>query len=109
LSLYRFAHLWFLIGCVTCLKSNVPFDTTQSYRMIPLPGLKSLWEASSRSAWELEYAAFCKFQANGLATLGDLIDAQNSRHSSLLAQKLDQWNAGVDNLGTLLNLINTMV
>jgi hypothetical protein len=109
LTLFRFAHLWFLIGCVTCMKGNVPFDTSQSYRVIPLPAPKSLWEASSRTAWESEYAASCKFQSNDLVTLGDLLDAQNSRHLPLAARQLDKWNAGMDNLGTLLNLVNTII
>lgn len=41
-------------------------------------------------------------------TLGDLIDAQQSVDTPSNAQKLDRWNAGVDNLGCLLNLIGSM-
>ena len=101
--------MWFLIGCVVCVKTGVTCDPTQSYRFLPLPGLKSLWEASSQSAWKSEYEASRVLQASGLSTLGDLIDVQKSAYSQANAQKLDKWNAGVDNLGSLLNLVGTTV
>ncbi|KAF2495287.1 hypothetical protein BU16DRAFT_385713 [Lophium mytilinum] len=107
--LCRLAHLWFLIGCVICIKTGIPCDPSQSYRFLPLPGLKSLWDAPTESAWELEYEATRILHTSGLETLGDLIDAQNSRYSPSNAQNLDKWNAGVDNLGALLNLVSTMV
>ncbi len=105
----RLSSLWFLIGCVICVKTGITCDPSLSYRDLPLPGLKSLWEATSQSAWELEYEASRDLQASGLETLGNLIDAQKSSHSTSNAQKLDKWNAGVDNLGSLLNLVGTMV
>lgn len=46
---------------------------------------------------------------SGLITLGDLIDAQRSEYAPANANKMDSWNAGADNLGTLLNLVNAMV
>ena len=49
------------------------------------------------------------FQSSGLESLGDLIDAQQLDYTPLNAQKLDKWNAGVDNLGSLLNLVGNMV
>jgi hypothetical protein len=82
---------------------------SQSYREITLPSLKSLWEAPSHAAWAEEYEASYSLQRSGLVTLGDLIDAQRSSYSRSNAQKLDKWSAGVDNLGSLLNLVNTMV
>lgn len=48
-------------------------------------------------------------QMSGLVTLGDLIDAQKSADISSSAKKLDDWNAGVDNFGALLNLVGGMV
>ncbi|RDW74921.1 hypothetical protein BP6252_06063 [Coleophoma cylindrospora] len=105
----RLVNLWFLIGCVICVKTGISCDPSLSYRNIPLPSLKSLWEAPTHSAWESEYGASHMLQASGLANLGDLIDAQQSGHLPLNAQKLDIWNAGIDNLGSLLNLVSTMV
>ncbi|KAF2807717.1 uncharacterized protein BDZ99DRAFT_392022 [Mytilinidion resinicola] len=105
----RLAHLWLLIGCVICIKTGIPCDPLQSYRSLPLPGLKNLWEAPTQSAWEFEYEASHILHTSGLVTLGDLVDAQKSGYSPSNAQKLDKWNAGVDNLGALLNLIGTMV
>jgi hypothetical protein len=83
-------------------------DATNSYRNLPLPGPKSLWEASTRSAWETEYEA-SRFQTSGLVTLGDLIDLQQSDYTPSNARRLDTWNAGVDSSGSLLNLVGTMV
>ena len=48
------------------------------------------------------------FQAGGLVNLGDLIDAQKADYTPATARKLDVWNAGVDNLGSLLNLVGSM-
>jgi hypothetical protein len=105
----RLAHLWFLIGCVICIKSGIPCDPSQSSRSLALPALKSLWEAPSQAVWELEYEASLNLRANGLATLGDLIDAQKSAFLPANAQKMDKWNTGIDGLGSLLNLVGTMV
>ncbi|KAF2099004.1 hypothetical protein NA57DRAFT_76240 [Rhizodiscina lignyota] len=105
----RLSNLWFLIGCAICVKTGVVCDPSQSYRSLPLPGLKYLWEAPSQAAWEVEYEASRVLQTSGLVTLGDLIDTQQSGYLVSNAQKLDKWNAGVDNLGSLLNLAGTMV
>lgn len=105
----RLANLWFLIGCVICVKTGLVCDASQSYRTLLLPSPKSLWEAPTQSAWESEYEASRILQTSGLVTLGDLIDVQQSDFLPSNAQKLDKWNAGVDNLGTLLNLVSTMI
>lgn len=105
----RLSHLWFLVGSVICVKTGIPCDPMQSYRTIPLPSLKSLWEASDQQTWESEYEATRNLQLSGLTTLGDLIDAQTSALVHKNAQKLDKWNAGIDNLGSLLNLVGSMV
>lgn len=106
---YRLSSLWFLIGCVMSVKTGNPYDTSQSYRSLPLPSPKSLWEAPTLSAWESEYEASRVFQVRGLITLGDLIDVQRSQYTPSNARKLDEWNAGTDNIGSLLNLVGTMV
>jgi hypothetical protein len=104
------ASLWFLFGCVVCVRTgNKCGDPAQTYRDILLPSPKSLWEARTRSAWQSEYDAYRILQVGSLVTLGDLIDAQQSRYTLANAQKLDRWNAGVDTLGSLLNLVGTMV
>lgn len=97
------------MGCVICIKTGLNLDPSQSYRSIPLPSIKCLWEAPTQSAWESEYEASRILQTNGLDTLGDLLDAQKLRHLPRNARKLDVWNAGVDNLGSLLNLVGAMV
>ena len=100
---------WLLVGCVVCVKAGVPCDPTESYRSIPLPAPKSLWEASTQEAWELEYDASRMLQLSGLVTLGDLIDLQRAEYTPANARKLDVWNAGIDNLGALVNLVGSML
>lgn len=67
-----------------------------------------MWEAPTGNAWKLEQETCRMLQTNGLITLGDLIDAQQSEYTPSNARKLDMWNAGVDTLGCLLNLIGSM-
>lgn len=105
----RLANLWLLVGFVVCVKRGVPCDPSESYRNVPLPGPKSLWEASTPSCWEMEYEASRMLHFSGLVTLGDLVDLQRSEYTPSNARKLDMWNAGVDNLGSLLNLVGSMV
>ncbi|KIW67837.1 hypothetical protein PV04_07061 [Phialophora macrospora] len=105
----RLSSLWLLIGCVVCVKTGVACDPSGSYRSIPLPGPKSLWEASTQSAWELEYEASRMLHVRGPVTLGDLVALQRSAYTPSNAGKLDVWNARVDNLGSLLNLVHTMI
>lgn len=85
------------------------FDTAQSYLNLQLPCSRSLWEAPTHVAWESERETIRTFQMSGLVTLGDLISAQQSEYTTSNANKLDSWNAGIDNLGTLLNLVGAMV
>ena len=105
---HRFANLWLLVGVAVCTKNGNICDASQSYKTLPLPGPKSLWEAPTQFAWESEYEACHVFQPNGLGTLGDLIDAQQSASIPANARKLDKWNAGADTLGCLLNLVGSM-
>lgn len=92
-----------------CIKTGNIYDASQGYRSLQLPSPKSLWEATTQSAWESECEATRTFQMSGLVTLGDLIDVQQSDYTPSNAKKLDKWNAGVDNLGSLLNLVGAMV
>ncbi|EXJ59234.1 hypothetical protein A1O7_06666 [Cladophialophora yegresii CBS 114405] len=105
----RLSSLWLLVGCVVCVKTGVDCDPTSSYRGIPLPGPKSLWEAPTQSAWEVEYEASRMLHAKGPVTLGDLVDMQRSPYTPFNSGKLDVWNARIDNLGSLLNLVHTMI
>ena len=107
-SAFRYQHLWLLVGCVVCIKNGNIWDPSRSYRVLPLPCPKNLWEAPTQAAWEAEYEVCQMSQTTHLSTLGDLIDAQQSEHTPWNARKLDQWNAGVDNLGCLLNLVGSM-
>jgi hypothetical protein len=100
--------LWFLLGCVVCVKTGIVCDPSQSYRHIPLPSSKYLWEAPTQAAWEKEQEAY-RMLPGELLTLGDLMDAQSNGFSPPHSHRLDKWNAGVDGVGVLLNLARNMV
>ncbi|EXJ79568.1 hypothetical protein A1O3_07847 [Capronia epimyces CBS 606.96] len=105
----RLTNLWFLMSCAVCVKNGVSCDASQSYRSLPLPSSKSLWEAPTQSAWEAEYKGSRIFHHSGMVTLGDLLDVQQAPYMPSNIRKLDLWNAGIDNLGSLLNLVGTML
>ncbi|GAM91293.1 hypothetical protein ANO11243_093410 [Dothideomycetidae sp. 11243] len=94
---------------LSTLGSGLAYDPMQSYRTIPLPGPKLLWEARTRAAFDKEFSAGGVLRSSGLISLGDLMDAQQSSHLADSAQKLDRWNASVDNLGLLLGLVGPML
>ncbi|RVX70531.1 hypothetical protein B0A52_05182 [Exophiala mesophila] len=104
----RYAALWLLVGYVVCVKNGRALDSSHSYRSLMLPCPKSLWEAKTQSSWEAELQACRVLKTSALVTLGDLVDAQKSDYTPTNALNLDMWNAGTDNLGTLLNLVCTM-
>ena len=104
----RFANLWLLVGFAVSIKNGNICDATQSYRTLPLPSPKSMWEASTQTAWESEHDAYCHSQTKNFTSVGDLIDAQNLPYTPSNARKLDMWNARIDNLGCLLNLVASM-
>lgn len=91
-----------------CIKTGNIFDTAQSYLNLQLPCSRSLWESSTHAAWESEREATRTFHTSDLVTLGDLIEAQQSEYTTASAIKMDNWNAGVDTLGNLLNLVGGM-
>lgn len=107
--LLRVACLWFLVDRVVCVKTGTPCETTQSFRALPLPSHKSLWEANTHSVWQSEYDAWCTMHSRGLSRFGDLIDAHKLAGDMANARRLDVWNAGADSLGILLNIATAMI
>lgn len=106
---YRLAILWLIIGAVICVKTGRPVDTTHSYRILLLPSPKAVWEAPAQLSWHYEYEASRVTRICGLSTIGELLDAQELSHLTSNSRKLDKWNADIDNLGFLLNLIAPMM
>lgn len=94
---------------MACVRTGTPCETTQRFRALPLPSHKSLWEASTHSAWQSEYDALSTMHSRGLSRLGDLIDAHERAGDIANARRLDVWNAGADGLGILLNMVAATV
>ena len=100
--------LWILIGRTARFEVNVPCEVVDQYRDIPLPCPKPLWEARTRMAWQTEYAIYMSTPRSELGVFGDLIDAYKPDKALASRVDLDNWNAGTDNLGVLLNLSAAM-
>ncbi|KAF7590323.1 hypothetical protein BBP40_002973 [Aspergillus hancockii] len=106
----RVACTWFIISRVICVKTGIPCDTTEVYRAIPLPSSQSLWAASCPEMWDSEYrASQVRYCRPRLAYFGELIEAQRNPGDAMMAQKLDTWHAGADQLGFMLMLATAMV
>jgi hypothetical protein len=102
---YRVAILWFLVSRVVCVATDTPCNTPEEIQTLPLSSPKSLWEANRRSLWQEEYEAYKVAQSTKLSAFGQLLDAQRGAVKVADTRKLDAWNSGIDNLGTLLNLV----
>ncbi|KFY25268.1 hypothetical protein V493_04730 [Pseudogymnoascus sp. VKM F-4281 (FW-2241)] len=106
----RTVLVWFLIAQTVRIKTGVPCDTLNGFRALPLSSPKSLWEARTRSAWQLEYEGYKSMQRMSMDVFGDLIDAcKESDVGSSKTLRLDTWNANADNLGILLSLGAAMI
>ncbi|KAH8674627.1 hypothetical protein BGZ60DRAFT_404421 [Tricladium varicosporioides] len=105
----RVSCLWFLIGRIVSIRTGIQCDAVHAFRVIPLPSPKSVWEARHASEWESERDHVCRNLNHGMTTFGDLIDAHRGVLQPSNARRLDIWNAGADNLSSLLNLAVAMV
>ncbi|QGA13108.1 hypothetical protein EYB26_000753 [Talaromyces marneffei] len=109
-SIKRVAWVWFALSVVYQIRSGVPgvpcrvADSTEG---MPLPCTKTEWEAQTEEDWRREYYKARSSQSTAsIQTFGDLANASRGspaeRHAK--ATQLEAWNAGIDNLGVLLNL-----
>lgn len=73
---------------------------------MPLPCTKTEWEAHTEADWKREYYKVRNSEATAcMQTFGDLVDAHRGSPAERIAKakQLEAWNAGIDNLGVLLN------
>lgn len=107
---YRVAWVWFSLSVVYQIRSGVPgvpcrvADSTEG---MPLPCTKTEWEAQTEEDWRREYYKARDSQSTAsIQTFGDLANAYKGSPAdrATKATQLEAWNAGIDNLGVLLNL-----
>ncbi|KUJ11709.1 uncharacterized protein LY89DRAFT_594761 [Mollisia scopiformis] len=108
-SIRRIGCVWFVLGLVFHIRTGKPCFLTDHYREILLPCTKSEWEAKTEGEWKKENEIAAASNGTALQTFGDLIDAHRHLPGSQMFDKLARWNAGVDNLGVMLNLAVRMV
>ncbi|KAH8810575.1 hypothetical protein F5884DRAFT_779666 [Xylogone sp. PMI_703] len=102
-SRHRVQCLWFLTSRVVSVKAIIDCYALELYADLTLPSPKVLWEASTDPLWQFEYELDSLEKQPRLSTVGELVDAHR-RPNNLSDALLDTWNAGVDDLGFLLNL-----
>ena len=77
------------------------------YLSLPLQSSKTLWEARTRDEWHVEQ------DMNELNypiwTFGELLEAQALRKDGGYAKKLNNWEVGVDKLGTMMSIAMELV
>ncbi|PCH05510.1 Hypothetical protein PENO1_007540 [Penicillium occitanis (nom. inval.)] len=109
-SIKRVAWVWFSLSVVYQIRSGVPgvpcrvADSTDG---MPLPCTKTEWEAQTEEDWRREYYKARNSQSTAsIQTFGDLANAYRGLPADRAAKatQLEAWNAGIDNLGVLLNL-----
>lgn len=64
---------------------------------------KTMWEARSNEEWQVEKAFHdtCSL----VRTFGELVEAKKDPMNPLNAQKLQNWEAGADKMGVMLNIV----
>ncbi len=100
----RTVLVWILIAQMVHIKTGVLCETIAGFRDVPLCAPKSLWEAKTRSAWQLEYEMYNSMPRMGLETLGDLVDVCRQSDVGANRLRLDAWTAKADYLGIMLSL-----
>ncbi|QKX57612.1 uncharacterized protein TRUGW13939_04730 [Talaromyces rugulosus] len=103
-SCRRIIWVWFAISLVFCIQSNLPCLFAVTLQDKPLPSSKTEWEAQNESQWRTEHM-LAEVRRSQLSLFIDLFDAHRTNN----ATKLNIWNAGIDNLGMLLNFSANML
>lgn len=103
------AIIWFLLDRIVSVSTGISCGASQSFRDLPLPCTKTLWEARTYSSWETEYVTVYSNTTPRLHRFGDIIDANKGLEDPFNLHLIDTWNAGIDDLGGLLNLALAMV
>lgn len=107
---YRVAWVWFSLSVVYQIRSGVPgvpCRVAGSTEGMPLPCTKTEWEAQTEEDWRREYYKARNSQSTAsIQTFGDLANAYKGLPADRAAKatQLEAWNAGIDNLGVLINL-----
>lgn len=100
---HRIGCLWFAITRVFALKTDrAHCSGMDDFHNLPLLSGKSIWEARTQEEWEAER---CLDDVSyPLATFGELLAAQEKPGDAAHARKLNDWEAGADKLGMMMNI-----
>ncbi|WXC60273.1 hypothetical protein SNK03_006136 [Fusarium graminearum] len=99
----RMSCLWLIISCVITIENGQTHSRCDELENLALPSSKMLWEARTLDEWQMEKNIF---DAGSVAmTLGELVDAMINPAGLGNSQKLQDWEAGSDNLAAMLKVV----
>ena len=81
--------MWYLIAQIVYIQTGVPCETLVTFRALPLSCPSLLWEARTRSAWQVEFEVYNSMPRMDLDVFGDLVDACKQRDMGLNRRKMD--------------------
>jgi hypothetical protein len=101
--------LW-LLEMLLDMNIGVPASTScRTLDEIPLPSTKDLWEATTKSEWEIKYKNHLSSRkSTEMPKIGDLRAAQDSESAVLNKSRVDDlhfWSANADSFGGLIMLV----
>lgn len=105
---HRIGCLWFAIIRVFALKTDrAHCASMDDFHNLPLLSGKSTWEARTQEEWEGER---CLDDVSyPLTKFGELLAAQEKAGDPVYARKLNDWEAGADKLGMMMNIAVELV
>ncbi|CAF3506718.1 unnamed protein product [Fusarium graminearum] len=99
----RMSCLWLIISCVITIENGQTHSRCDELENLALPSSKMLWEARTLDEWQMEKNIF---DAGSVAmTLGELVNAMINPAGLGNSQKLQDWEAGSDNLAAMLKVV----
>ncbi|KAF0325421.1 hypothetical protein GQ607_007455 [Colletotrichum asianum] len=110
-SLTRIACVWFLVAQISSVRMGMPCGILDAWHNLRLPCHQSQWTANTSDEWKEETEALSSMRNldKRPVTFGDLYELNKGANHQAVIDRLDVWNAGVDNLGVLLNVAVNMI
>ena len=87
---------------IVSAQAEIPCSGLRIARDLPIVSTRAMWEARSREEWMSEKTFF--EMSRPFMTFGEIVDARERSRDPVNSRKLQNWDAGTDKLGMLLNI-----
>ncbi|KAL0943087.1 C6 finger domain [Colletotrichum truncatum] len=110
-SLTRIACVWFIVAQISCVKVGIDCSVLEVWDTLRLPCHKAQWAATTLEDWKEETDALQYLHSRGKppTNFAELYQLSRGTNGMAGSDRLDSWNAGVDNIGVLLNVVVNML